>query len=96
MEYQGHQETGFDPVPTMEQVVERLTEMNGRLSDMARVMETRDVLGQAKGILMERYGISSDEAQALLIASSSGSGIRLGLVAANLVTNGHLPDNGPQ
>lgn len=87
---------GFDAIPALEQVVERLTEMNRRLTDMARMMETRDVVGQAKGILMERYGISSDEAQALLVAASRDSGMGMALVAANLVSDGRLPDNGRQ
>ncbi len=87
---------GFDAIPALEQVVERLTEMNRRLTDMARMMETRDVVGQAKGILMERYGISSDEAQALLVAASRDSRMGMALVAANLVSDGRLPYNGRQ
>lgn len=96
MEHQGDQELGFDAIPALEQVVERLTEMNRRLTDMARMMETRDVVGQAKGILMERYGISSDEAQALLVAASRDSRMGMALVAANLVSDGRLPYNGRQ
>lgn len=94
MQDQGDQDAGRDPVPAMGQVVRRLTEINERLAAMTRVMETWDVIGQAKGILMERYGISSNEAHALLITASTKSDMRIALVAADLVSSGHLPDVG--
>lgn len=75
----------------MEQVVRRLDEMNERLGRIVQATESRDAINQAKGILVERYGISLEEAFALLTTASKNSNIKLDLVAAALVTNGQLP-----
>lgn len=76
----------------LEDVVERLREVNDRLGQMTRAVESRDVIGQAKGILMERYGLTADKAFALLLSASNNSQARLGQVATALVTDGRLPD----
>lgn len=52
----------------------------------------RDVIGQAKGILMERYQLSDDQAFDLLIAASQHTNRKLHDVAADLVATGALPD----
>ena len=54
----------------------------------------RDVIGQAKGILMERFRISSDEAFGILVRSSQYSNVKLRAVAAQLVWSGELPMGG--
>ena len=53
-------------------------------------LDSRDVIGQAKGILMERYKISADEAFDLLIATSQRKNVRLRDVASHLATAGEL------
>lgn len=52
----------------------------------------RDVIGQAKGILMERYQLSDDHAFDLLIAASQHTNRKLHDIAADLVATGALPD----
>lgn len=52
----------------------------------------RDVIGQAKGILMERYQLSDDHAFDLLIAASQHTNRKLHEIAADLVATGDLPD----
>lgn len=91
-----HDDSGTSPDvnPAMEQVVQRLGEINEHLTQMAEAVENRDMIGQAKGILMERYRISSNEAFALLVSASNGSNTKLGRVASTLVTSGQLPDAG--
>lgn len=66
---------------------------NAELHSAARVMvsqiqealESRDVIGAAKGILMEREAVTSDEAFEMLRSVSQNSNIKLRDVAAALV-----------
>jgi hypothetical protein len=51
---------------------------------------TRNVIGQAKGILMERYKISATEAFGLLAASSQSVNQKLRAVADHLAATGEL------
>jgi len=54
---------------------------------------TRDLIGQAKGILMERYNISSDRAFAVLVRVSQHNNRKLRDVAEELVSSRQLSDN---
>ena len=53
-------------------------------------LDSREVIGQAKGILMERYKITGVEAFGLLVASSQAVNRKLRDVAEHLVTTGQL------
>jgi transcriptional regulator with GAF, ATPase, and Fis domain len=53
-------------------------------------MDSRDLIGQAKGILIERCKISGVEAFGLLVASSQAVNVKLRDVADHLVTTGEL------
>ncbi|WP_104182049.1 GAF and ANTAR domain-containing protein [Arthrobacter sp. B0490] len=55
----------------------------------------RDLIGQAKGILMERYKISSHQAFVLLSSASSSTNTRLTDVAASFVHTGDLATKRP-
>ena len=50
----------------------------------------RDMIGQAKGILMERYRISGDAAFATLARASQATNVKLGEVARHLTETGEL------
>lgn len=52
---------------------------------LTRALETRDVIGQAKGILQERFSLDDRAAFALLVESSQHANIKLREVAALLV-----------
>jgi GAF domain-containing protein len=54
-------------------------------------LDSRDIIGQAKGILMERYKIDTGHAFDLLVRSSQSTGRKLREVADELVTTGELP-----
>lgn len=54
-------------------------------------LDTRDLIGQAKGMLMERYRIPADRAFALLIRLSQDNNVRLADVATQVVTSGLDP-----
>jgi hypothetical protein len=53
-------------------------------------LDNRDLVGQAKGILMERYKITGVEAFGLLVASSQAVNRKLRDVADHLVATGEL------
>jgi GAF domain-containing protein len=55
---------------------------------------TRDLIGQAKGILMERLKITADQAFAVLIRISQHRNRKLRDVAEELATTGRLPSVG--
>ena len=55
-------------------------------------MATRDVIGQAKGVLMERHRVTADEAFAMLKQESQRVNRKLVDVAEMVATSGALPD----
>jgi GAF domain-containing protein len=59
-------------------------------ANMRRAMASRAVIEQAKGILMERYKITSDQAFTLLTHASQGSNVKLRDIAEELCDTGAL------
>jgi GAF domain-containing protein len=59
-----------------------------RQSNLRTALESRDVIGQAKGILMERYKISAIEAFNLLIVASQRTHLKLRDIADALAATG--------
>jgi hypothetical protein len=57
-----------------------------REAQFHQALASRDVIGQAKGILMQRRGISADEAFDQLRRSSQGMNVKLADLAATLAT----------
>jgi transcriptional regulator with GAF, ATPase, and Fis domain len=53
-------------------------------------LDSREMIGQAKGILMERYKITGVEAFGLLVASSQAMNRKLRAIAEHLVATGEL------
>jgi AmiR/NasT family two-component response regulator len=53
-------------------------------------LQSRDVIGQAKGILMERFKLNAEQAFALLARVSQDSNRRLRDVADELAATGQL------
>jgi transcriptional regulator with GAF, ATPase, and Fis domain len=58
-------------------------------------MNTRDLIGQAKGILMERYKIPADQAFAILVRASQNDNRKLRDVAEQLSSSGELAGRRP-
>jgi GAF domain-containing protein len=56
---------------------------------------SRDLIGQAKGILMERFRITADQAFRVLVGASSRTNRKLADIAAELCSTGELPDPEP-
>jgi GAF domain-containing protein len=61
-----------------------------RAEQMRAAIVNRDLIGQAKGILMERHRITADAAFALLAEASQHQNVKLTEVAACLVETGEL------
>ena len=57
-----------------------------RESQLIEALQSRDVIGQAKGVLMERRGLTSDEAFDVLRRTSQDLNVKLREVAETLVT----------
>ena len=59
--------------------------------DMASALSTRQVIGQATGITMERYGLDETKAFAYLLRASSTTNIKLRDLARTMVDGGGTP-----
>ena len=57
---------------------------------MRTAMGTRELIGQAQGILMERFKITGDAAFQVLVRASSHTNRRVTDIAADLVSTGVL------
>jgi GAF domain-containing protein len=62
-----------------------------RADQMHDALGNRDVIGQAKGILMERHGVTADAAFSVLSRVSQAENIKLAEVARRFVETGDLP-----
>ncbi|MGD9989538.1 GAF and ANTAR domain-containing protein [Pseudonocardia sp.] len=61
---------------------------------LSHALDTRDVIGQAKGILMERFGVDGEQAFQMLVHSSQDTNIKLADVARWLATGAGRRDGG--
>jgi GAF domain-containing protein len=62
-----------------------------RAGQLYDALDNRDVIGQAKGILMERHSITADAAFGVLSRVSQAENIRLADIAHHLAETGELP-----
>jgi AmiR/NasT family two-component response regulator len=58
---------------------------------MHAALGNRDVIGQAKGILMERHGVTADAAFSVLSRVSQAENLKLAEIARRFVETGKLP-----
>ncbi len=62
-----------------------------KTEQLQEALTTRDLIGQAKGILMERHKITGEQAFVILTRASQNSNLKLRDVAIRLVTSGEIP-----
>lgn len=62
-----------------------------KFDQLLRAIDTRDLIGQAKGILMERFDLTADEAFSLLLRLSSTQNRKLRDLAGELTDTRRLP-----
>ncbi len=60
---------------------------------MAAAVDARKLVGQAMGILMERYDLDADRAFAILKRYSQDTNTKLRDVAQRLITTRRLPES---
>ena len=65
-----------------------------KVGQLHQAVATRDLIGQAKGILMERYKITGHEAFLLLVRASTHTNRKLYEIAGTLVHSGELRSDG--
>ena len=58
------------------------------IEHLRRALASRDVIGQAKGILMERFKVTADEGFALLVQASQHTNVRVAELSAMLAETG--------
>lgn len=68
----------------------RLVEVRADLNRLRDALSSRDVIGQAKGILMERHGIGEADAFAILRRASNDLNIKLRDVAERIAQRGSV------
>jgi hypothetical protein len=68
------------------------SDLSRREAALHRALSTRDVIGQAKGILMERQHIPAGQAFDILRRTSQRLNLRLHEVAARLAETGQVPE----
>ena len=64
--------------------------------NLQRALESRAVIDQAKGILIERHKVTGDRAFELLVQVSMGLNVKVRDVADHLVRTGELPSTRPR
>jgi hypothetical protein len=67
-----------------------------RVENLHSALKSREVIGQAQGILMERERIAASQAFAILSRTSSYLNIKVREVAQRLVDTGKTPEVGPR
>ena len=65
-----------------------------RAENLNAALRTREIIGEASGILMERERITADQAFDILRRASQHLNVKLREVAQNLVDTGESPDTG--
>jgi GAF domain-containing protein len=66
-----------------------------RIENLHSALSSREIIGQAQGILMERERIAADQAFDVLRRASQHLNVKLREVAQTLVDTGERPDTGP-
>ena len=70
----------------------RLDDERVRADGLTRALESRDVIGQAKGILMPRHRVTAEASFELLRRVSQDRNVKLRDLAAHVVETGTLPE----
>jgi GAF domain-containing protein len=66
-----------------------------KTQDLWQAIDTRNLIGQAQGMLMARYGLTPDKAFAVLRRYFQTTSVRLAVLAEELTSIGRLPDLDP-
>jgi GAF domain-containing protein len=64
-----------------------------REANLRRAMKSRELIGQAMGILMERHRVTASQAFDVMVHASQRTNVKLRSIAEELVRTGSLPSN---
>lgn len=64
--------------------------------NLAAKADNRDLIGQAKGVLMERHQLTAGQAFQLLVRASQNTNVALREICQRLTTTGRLPIAAPK
>lgn len=78
-----------DPAPMVEEETVEVTPEQQRIAHLETALERRTVIGQASGIVMERYGVSAEAAFNVLARISSHTNRKVYEIATQLVETRH-------
>ena len=70
---------------------DEIAALSRQIEQLQQALASRDVIGQAKGILMERYRITADEAFEKLRLASQHANRKLNSLAEELAATGQWP-----
>jgi AmiR/NasT family two-component response regulator len=73
----------------------RTAQLELEVEHLQKALASRDVIGQAKGILMERFKVTADEAFALLVDASQHQNVRVADLAVQLAETGEWTGRRP-
>ena len=65
--------------------------LTAKVANLERGLVTRTLIGQAQGILIERYKMTAEAAFEMLVTASSTTNRKLRDIASDLVTTGEVP-----
>ena len=74
--------------------IQQLREVQDDVANLRLALESRDLIGQAKGVLMATLGCSADEAFALITTQSQQENRKVVAIAADIVAKTQALKNG--
>jgi len=85
VDHAAHPPGGDTPRTAVEPHQDRMAVLERQVEGLTRALHSRDEIGQAKGILIAHYGISADDAFALLVRLSQHTNTKLAEIAHTIV-----------
>jgi AmiR/NasT family two-component response regulator len=74
----------------------RVGRLEEEVEHLHKALASRDVIGQAKGILMERFKVTADEAFHLLVLASQHENVRVAELGGQLAETGEWIGPAPE
>jgi hypothetical protein len=90
-----HARVALEARKELEKATQALEAKTSHLKQLRAALVSRDIIGQAKGVLMERERITSDRALHKLRLASQRLNVKLRDVAQRVVDTGETPEPGP-
>ncbi|MBV8980444.1 MAG: ANTAR domain-containing protein [Acidimicrobiia bacterium] len=73
-----------------------IADLELEIEHLHKALISRDVIGQAKGILMERFKLTADEAFLVLVKASQHQNVRVAELSVTLADTGEWTEPAPE